>query len=139
MVSIEVQKHLGSDDVGNATHVVFIIRHQTNIALFQVGEVIKNDELNALVEDGFHFRFNHRDLFRGIPGCILGQLFPIQVEIGIEVIKFVISPQKIVVLYPVFSKRLVRSIIKLSRCWVMNEQYRNDNNRIYTKKHPPWL
>ena len=99
--------------MGNPARIVALLCQQPNIALLQVGEVVKDDKLNLLVKPPFHFTLHLGNLFSCITGGKLSQLFAIPVKVGVEIIKLVESPEEFVKLNTVLAKCHIRPIVKL--------------------------
>ena len=99
--------------MGDPAGVVLLLLHQAYIALLEIGEVIENDELYLVVENGFQFKFDLADMVLCITCSELCQFLPVTVEIRIELIETVIGPEEILVLYPVLTKRQLRPIVEL--------------------------
>ena len=114
VVAIKINEHFIPQDPGQSSGITHhFIAFQTNIGLLQIGIAVKNHELQPPICPVIKEFLNCLDFtIRGAPDKF-GQILASDIKIGVEVLKTVESPVKIIVLNPVFAKIHLVTLIEL--------------------------
>ncbi|OQA08268.1 MAG: hypothetical protein BWY67_01544 [Bacteroidetes bacterium ADurb.Bin397] len=114
VITIKINEHFIPQNPGQSTGISHhFIALKTYIGLLQIGISVKNHKLQAPICPVIKEFLNCLDFaIRGAPDKF-GQILATDIKIGVEVLKTVESPVKIIVLNPVFAKIHLVTLIEL--------------------------
>ena len=104
MVSVIIDDHLVIDQLGNAAGVLPIDAY-ADVRLLQIVKAIVDDHVGPALQSVFYEVLQLRELLFGYLCHDLTEVQSPLAEVGIEIIRLVVSPFEFLVLHPVLSER----------------------------------